>query len=83
MIQLGGDTLIAFGSNTGWPFDRLVCTNILLPLRADGFQMFREVVGGAGAIGTVNHVDRLVSATEFAVVRDLPQKNLCQLVLRE
>ena len=40
-----------------------------------GFQMFREVVSGSGAIGTVNHIDRLVGTTEFAVVLNLSEKD--------
>ena len=77
LIELSSDTFVAFCSNTGWPFDRLVCTHILFPLRADGFQMFREVVGGSGTIGTVNHVDCLLGTTEFAVVLSLSEKDAC------
>ena len=45
--------------------------------------MFGEVVSGAGAIGTVHHLDGLVGATQFAVVGDGSEENPSQLLLGE
>src|SRR4029079_6463988 len=67
LLDVVGNAFVALGAATDRPLDGLLGTDILFPLGAHGRQVVGEVVGRAGAVGTMNDGDAFRRELHLAV----------------